>query len=280
MVRIKKIVKSVVSDFYKSAKWRIYPDKRSSGIWITGLAKSGTSLVEDVVSEFGYIDGARSVFRRRAKYPGMENGLVSSAFFGSFRSNALTYHKTHTPYDQTIDDLIGNVVPIVVIRDIRDALVSRYYHILSEPSHWDYRRLMSLPEGERFKQSVLVRNPFYPVSQLEYYAIWVDSWLTSKWAANVVRYEHYLTSPTGFIERLAFLCSVEEVEASRLEARLAERRNEISSIGNDLNKRRKISNGPSGTFRSGKQGEHRSFFGDSDLNSIYTDLKSRYEIGV
>lgn len=279
-MRIKTIVSSAVCDFQKSARWLVKRDKRSSGIWITGLAKSGTSLVENVVSEFGYLDGARSVLRRRVKYPGMENGLVSGTFFKSFGHNMLTYRKTHTPYDKSIEDLIGTIVPIVMIRDIRDALVSRYYHILSDPNHWDYQRLMGIPEDERFKQSILVNNPVYPVSQLEYYAFWVDSWLTSKWVANVVHYEDYLANPTGFIERLAFLCSVEGVEASRLEAKLAERRVEISSIGNNLSERRKMSNGPSGTFRSGRQGEHKKFFSDPDLNSIYTALKSRYEIGV
>jgi hypothetical protein len=247
------------------------------GIWVNGLAKSGTSLVENIVSESGYVDGARSILRRRYRAVGREDGLIDRSFFCLFPKYLRTYHKTHSLYYAQLDQLIGSIRPVIVLRDIRDALVSRYHHVMSDPTHWDYRRLLAVEEKDRFFASITAQNPVYGISQIEYYARWVDSWLESSWQDNIVWFEDYCNDELSFTAKVLDLCNIDSINSQKITKSVHDRREKILKSGNDLARRRHLFGAESGTLRKGKAGEYREYFNE-DSYSIYFDLIEKYRV--
>ena len=144
MVPLKR-VKAELLNLYRDIKKDLSPSPNTfqNKVFINGLAKSGTSLFEHIVSELGYVDGSRSLLRSKYKCDRYDEGFICPELFDTFPLSKKTYIKTHALYNPEFiypDDF----VKIIVLRDIRDALVSRYYHIISDPKHWDYSRLMSI----------------------------------------------------------------------------------------------------------------------------------------
>ena len=66
-----------------------------------------------------------------------------------------TYCKTHTKLTETVKKIINdNVRVILSIRDLRDMMISRYYHILNYKFHWQHNLLKDLSFDEGFKISL------------------------------------------------------------------------------------------------------------------------------
>ena len=86
-----------------------------------------------------YLRVDRSSFR----YFSNKNNLKVSNFleyFDHFPKDKFSYVKTHLEYNK---DLVENLKKKQffnnnIFRDLRDAMISRYYHILSDKNHWQY----------------------------------------------------------------------------------------------------------------------------------------------
>jgi len=249
----------------------------SNKIWINGLAKSGTSLYEHIVSELGYVDGARSILRSRYKCNRYEEGFICQELFDAFPLSKNTYIKTHALYKPEYKYL-DLPTKIIVLRDIRDALVSRYFHIISDPKHWDFNRLNHIKNDlSRFKASVLAINPTYGISQFEYYARYVNSWIESPFNTSIFWYEDYISDPIREINKIILLLGCGSKDASDIENKLECKREKLSNMNGSLQSKRKSSIAQSGTFRSGKIGGHIDFF-DSELAFMYQELSSKYKL--
>lgn len=246
-------------------------------LWINGLAKSGTSLIEDIVYQLGYVDGTRSLLRPRLRLPKLADAVLDEQLFSAQPRRKKTYLKTHCLYSQKLDPWVDlyNVSPVIVMRDVRDALVSRYHHICSDPTHWDFLRLKNLPESVRFKSSVLVANPVYKLSQLEYYIFWIHSWFDSPFSNRIIWYESYLNSPELFIDKIAAACHAEKYNSQTIELCLSRKRAQIASLSSDLAKRRLRVGSRSGTFRTGEAGQNKKYF-DAELDDLFCRLIHKY----
>jgi len=251
----------------------------SNKIWINGLAKSGTSLFEHIVSELGYVDGARSLLRARYKCKSFEEGFICTELFETFPSSKNTYVKTHALHDPEFN-YSTDVIKIIVLRDIRDALVSRYYHIISDPKHWDYNRLMSISSDiDRFKASVFIDNPTWAVTQFEYYAMFVNSWINSPFSQDIIWYEDYLLNPLSIISSIQKKLNIDIYSALYIESILEDKRSIMTENVSDLGRKRRSSSAQSGTFRSGKTKNYLAFF-DDELNDYYMGLTEKYSLRV
>ncbi len=249
----------------------------SRAVWVCGLAKSGTSLIENILSEVGYVDGARSLIRPRSKFEGRDFGFVTQQFFDDFPKYRKTYYKTHTPFNDQFLECMKGVMPLVMVRDVRDALVSRYFHIMSDPNHWDYERLISVKAEDRFKASVLAENPVHGICQMEYYIKWVASWVKSDLVERVLCFEDYKKDPVLFTEKILRIIGEDSALGKSVEERLEQRREKIRSYSGALSQRRKRFGSESGTFRNGTVGEFVEFF-DNDLQCLFDELQKKYEL--
>ena len=272
MLEARTLISDISKDFFRKSKFSHANNK----ILINGLAKSGTSLVEHIFSELGYVNGARSLLRSGYKCQGYQDGFICKELFDSFPNNKNTFVKTHSVFNQEFMEF-DKVKVIIILRDVKDALLSRYYHVMSDPLHWDNKRLSKIKsEQERFKQSVLALNPVYGFSQLEYYLFWKASWIHSPFQHNIFYYEDYKNSSSDFIQRLTEHCEL-IVDPLKIENTLENKRKSLSKVSKSLFNRRFVSGGDSGTFRKGLVGESERFF-DAELNSLFSDLSEKYKI--
>jgi len=280
MVPLKR-VKAELLNLYRDIKKDLSssPNTLQNKVFINGLAKSGTSLFEHIVSELGYVDGARSLLRARYKCNRYEEGFICSELFNSFPSTKKTYIKTHAVYDPEFN-YPTDVIKIIVLRDIRDALVSRYYHVISDPRHWDYNRLISINSDlDRFKASVFINNPVWEIPQFEYYAMFVDSWVKSPFSQEIFWYEDYLKDPLNVISKIKEKLHVDNVSVLEIEQSLDSKRTSMLRSTSDLGTRRKSFSAQSATFRSGKSKGYLDFF-DDELNDYYEGLMQKYMLVV
>ncbi len=95
------------------------------------------------------------------------------------QNNLLSFLKLHLdPHPDNIHilDELG-IKAVVLIRDIRDMLISRYYHVIHDKNHWDYQRLIKIPSQSRLLESMKAIDPEDSVPVIEYYDYWINGWL-------------------------------------------------------------------------------------------------------
>ena len=91
-----------------------------------------------------------------------------------FLRTSFSYVKTHLEYNKDlVENLKKNNFSIIIsFRDLRDAMISRYYHILSDKNHWQYEtHINSLTKNKSKYKNV----PKFP-EPLVYYYEWVKKW--------------------------------------------------------------------------------------------------------
>jgi hypothetical protein len=136
-------------------------------IFIAGLPKSGTTWLAQLLDEVpGYRfrwphDPDKCIF----------NHDVCDAAFASLPWDLYSVVKLHTRYSQTNMESIEKykLRTVVMYRDLRDHCVSRYFHILCDPSHRHHRLYKEVSEEEGLSHSIEIT--------LEHYVPWVEGWL-------------------------------------------------------------------------------------------------------
>jgi hypothetical protein len=96
-----------------------------------------------------------------------------------FMKNLLSFLKLHLdphPENLHILDETG-LKTVVLIRDTRDMLISRYYHVINDKNHWDYQRLKFFSSQSRLLESMKAIDPEGSISVIEYYNYWINGWL-------------------------------------------------------------------------------------------------------
>ena len=172
-------------------------------IFIAGLPKSGTTWLEQLTGEVpGYVQLNNSLIRNfhgseLLSHPhGVNHTMLSSA--PPKRYSYLKLHTHFTPeYVQILTEF--NIRPVILIRDLRDMMISRYYHIMSEPTHWMYDNIKALKFEEGFTKSLYGISADDNETALDYYKNWVKGWLeyirSNPEKALLIRYEEMKNEP-------------------------------------------------------------------------------------
>lgn len=221
-----------------------------------GLPKSGTTLIEEILRLMGAVDVFHSVLRRYQYLPTNEH--VHGIFDGYFKflpKEKYSFIKTHTHFDKRYMSVIEkyNVRTFVSMRDLRDVMVSRYYHVLSDRTHWQHVTIAGMSLEDGFIRS-FYGNENNPTNPIEYFSFWVESY--SKMNIDQVRYEEYYESPISYIEKIAKYSEL-QAEPEGIYQTLRERQRErVGKFSDNLRAygRRKS------TFREGKISGWRSVF--------------------
>ena len=171
----------------------LYPHRL---VFIAGLPKSGTTWLENLI-------GAVPGYHRLVCYD-LNNSLfahkLDSDVLEVLPSRGNFFTKTHVEASiEGVSSLRKFGIPtVIIVRDLRDQCVSRFYHVLNDPAH-RHHKLYSLSErSAAFSHCVKIT--------IDEYLIWVDDWL--KAAENdsdcflVVRYEDMYLNPKREFNRV------------------------------------------------------------------------------
>ncbi len=164
-------------DEYLTLTKQVYYDHHL--IFIAGLPKSGTTWLEKLISEIpGYIQLEGSFLRNFKGWKNLEHKHgINQKMINSAPIHKYSFLKRHTHYDAKYIQILkdAGVKPTILIRDIRDMMISRYWHILSEPTHWQYKEISSLPFDEGFEKSLFGTFKGEPV--IIYFVRWINDWI-------------------------------------------------------------------------------------------------------
>ena len=177
-----------------------------------------------------YLRVDRSSFR----YFSNKNNLKVSNFleyFDHFPKDKFSYVKTHLEYNKDlVENLKKNNFSIIIsFRDLRDAMISRYYHILSDKNHWQYE----IVKQENFETGFinsLTKNkskyknvPKFP-EPLVYYYEWVKKWKGCE-DKNVkkVWFEDFKNFPLGFIEEILTYIEFQNFDSKNILEKIVEK---------------------------------------------------------
>jgi hypothetical protein len=136
-------------------------------LFIAGLPKSGTTWME----------------MQLAKYPGYNTRLINDpdrcmydhdvcdSIFASLPKNRYSIVKLHTKYSEKNFETIRKHVPrfVVMIRDLRDMCISRYFHVRNEKVHRHHELYNMESEEAGLMHSIGVIG--------EEYVSWVSDWV-------------------------------------------------------------------------------------------------------
>lgn len=169
---------------------------------MAGLPKSGTTLVEEIFRFNGYLDLSHTCIRRvpRLGFSERPNELPR-ATFRFCRTSDRVFVKTHIEPSRTNLERIREekISLVVVVRDLRDMMISRYFHILNSPRHPQHALVKYRSEEEGIYLSMI--SPTQGQVPLNYFAGWVTGWLTVA-PGQVIRYEQYRCAPEQYLTSL------------------------------------------------------------------------------
>tara|TARA_Y100000031_G_C8193047_1_gene372344 strand:+ start:393 stop:1172 length:780 start_codon:yes stop_codon:yes gene_type:complete len=145
------------------------------------MPKSGTTwLCQLLALTPGMVQLNKSFIRN---YPGRPNSInihdVDPQMLTCAPQNSLSFLKLHlNPYSRNFSILEDhNIKTVVLIRDLRDMLISRQYHVIANKSHWDNKRLMNFPPESRLLESMKGVIPELSVNVIDYFIFWVNGWI-------------------------------------------------------------------------------------------------------
>ncbi|MEA2493347.1 MAG: hypothetical protein QOJ29_1258 [Thermoleophilaceae bacterium] len=229
---------------------RNLPDHPQPVLFVVGLPKSGTTWLTQLLEELPR-------YRRRPfRDPDhcLLNHDVCDALVEYFPRDLYSVFKTHTqPTPENIRVIESHGLPAVVMhRDLRDQCVSRYYHVLQDPTHRHHELYEQLPKDEGMLHSI--------DATLEIYVPWVEGWVEhlahSGHPYKELRYEDLRRDPVPVFRDVAAFYGIDlsDAEAATIVEHVKARTQfgKLSAGG--------IATGKS-TARKGSIGDWRNHFG-------------------
>ena len=175
-------------------------------IWCAGLPKSGTTLIEQIIDTLPYvqlnISALRNFDNKELDHP---HG-INEKMFKSAPQNKYSFLKTHTHYSAHYEQIANkyNARIIVSIRDLRDVMISRYYHILSDKKHWQHNEIRDLSFENGFIKSLTYTTHMHTEMPIVYFYNWVNDWLRILKERDylLLWYEDYIDDPIKYINSI------------------------------------------------------------------------------
>ena len=195
--------------FVKDLKKDIFSKNKNSKyrfVWCAGLPKSGTTLIENVFDYLPYVRLNSSILRIYDTRNLDHGHGISDEMFTNIPENKFTFLKTHTHFSKKYEDIAikKNAKIIISVRDLRDMLISRYYHIKSDQNHWLYNKLKNLDFSDGLLKSLKEKPPSSSEDPLTYYYFWIKNWILEGKKKNylILWFEEYKKEPIKYINKI------------------------------------------------------------------------------
>ncbi len=197
--------------------------KKKNFILVIGLPKSGTTLIEQILRSLGYLDQAASPLRifdnRNLKNP----HDISENMLRRVPKNKLSFLKLHSHFSEDNLRLIKKYNPKVILsfRNLKDVLISRYNHIISDKNHRHHDEIVGLDYNDGFKKSLIIQNSINtPIRPLDYFFYWIKNWKNEikKRHLNflVLDYENYNLNKKKYIKSIVNYIGIKDINIEEL----------------------------------------------------------------
>lgn len=246
-------------------------------VWCAGLPKSGTTRIEQLFRQLPYVDASRSLLRRRRRRELHHDHDLSPRFVRSQSSHRYTFIKTHSHYVESTVELaleLGTGL-LVTSRDLRDMMISRYFHVLADKSHWQHNLIADLPRKEGFLKSLTALTSGETEVPIEYYYNWINDWCevaSQDPRIHWVQYEVFEGDPVPTVQGILTHLGLQFVADAAIIADSIER-TRIEAAQTDLETRlRSGSRAKKSTLRKGGTGGWVDFMSTGLLNAFESRL--------
>lgn len=247
-------------------------------VWCIALPKSGSTIVENIFQELPYTQGNKSFFRKytiSSKYS--DDFDITADTFNNFPKNKFTFIKTHTSFSDEYFLIKKKFKPKIIFleRDIADMMISRYFHIMSDPNHWQFKEIYNLELDEGFLKSCTFHTKEKNFNNthlkpIEFYCDWLK-----KWKKNIdndvlyIKYETFIKDKKYFIGQILDFIGCENSYYHNKILYSLDRPKKKENLKKNLNKLgRNMS-----TFRSGNSGDFERLLKDDTKNKFREILK-------
>lgn len=264
------LINEILADIKKDYGEKIFYNK----VWICGLPKSGTTLVEKILDNLPYVSMDRSPLRYSVNKDSIKVNNIQK-YINLFPKNKNSYIKTHLEYDKKILESLKkeNFKIIITFRNLKDVMISRYYHILSDKKHRHHQLVNNCSFEEGFLNSIKAITKDN-LSALKDYFLWVESWSQIKEEDNLLKieYEKYSENPHNFIKEILSFLEIKSFDEKIIEEKLEREREKFRNLSltdklNNFN--RNVS-----TFRSGKTNQWKKLFNnkiEAEFNKVINE---------
>ncbi len=259
----------VYNDIRKDIIWK---KKYSVGhnIICFSLPKSGSTLVEQIFRNFGYIDIFNTCIRRFKRLPITAHpNEIHSGYFELLPKNKSNFMKVHSHFDIKYPELLekNNFLPFILIRDIRDMMISRYYHIINDPNHSEHHEIKNQSFDEGFLSSLLTIKSGDKFSQLQYFNNWIVDWVKFN-KYPIIKYEELNLNKENFLNKIQNFTMHDSTDKK------IQNEKKIFSLKTDnLSIKKKLSfhGKKKDTFRKGRSGDWKQKL-NNDHKSIFKKI--------
>ena len=270
------IIKELIHDYKKDIKSKkIINDTKK--IWICGLPKSGTTLVEEILDQLPYIRIDRSVFRSFGNKDMLkiEN---HEKYVGYFPAKKFSYVKTHLNYNSSMtNSLIKSKFKIIVtFRDIRDVMISRYFHIKNDKDHWQHNVVAQHNFEVGFLNSLTKKTKYFPnqsnfIEPIKYYYDWICNWKKIQ-DKKILKlwFEDYNKNPEEYLSKILNFTKFDTFNKIKILNIIDQKNSKEKNVPLSIKLKRK--NKSLSTFRSGKSGEWKELFTKKIENNFLKTL--------
>lgn len=267
-----KLVMQEFLEDYRKDKKSVNIKKDHNLIWVCSLPKSGSTLVEEVLSFYPYVKLDRSLKRFFSKGDLKHVHDISKELIESAPQDKLSFIKTHTHFNNEIIEICKKyeLKIIFTFRDIRDVLISRYHHILVDSSHRHHKIISAMKKKEGFLSSFENNDLNKNEPVVKYYYNWIKNWQKKKNLINHLElwYEDFVNNQDLFLKKIINFIGENESSLMSLKnylskEKLKKKEKNFINLVNDKSKR--VS-----TFRSGKINNWKHFF-DEEITKKFND---------
>ena len=246
-------------------------------VWCPGLPKSGTTLLEEIFDCLPYVRLNHSMIRIWHNKNIKSIHDVNENTFKGMSKFKYTSLKTHSHYLEEYDHIIKsfNLKVIISLRDLRDMMISRYFHIMNNKKHWLYSEIINLDFKEGFKKS-LISVPFgEQQTALEYYYYWIYNWKKKSLNSNylVLWYEEYFNDPLFYISKILEYLEFNEFSPNLINSKTKKKYSSNHNLELSLKKFGKLKS----TYRKGNIQEWKAYFDDDITNFFHKNLPDNIE---
>ena len=264
---ISDVNKDLIAKKYSSTKYKV---------WCAGLPHSGSTLIEEIFENLPYVGLNSSLIRffynRRITHL---HGISHDAFL-SFPEKKYSFLKTHSHYEPESLDFanLSNVTTIVCLRDLRDMMLSRYWHIIANKKHQSHKLVSKMPFKEGLITSMLEENQnnYYASIPIDDYFQWIKNWLDQekKGTVKIFWFEDYISDPVKYLDKLKLYLEFNELDSKVIEKILVNKRGKHSK--QSLSQRLLKKGRNKSTFRSGQVGGWKKYFDNDIISAIESNI--------
>ena len=208
-------------NLFKDFRKDYFHKSKTKKVLVLGLPKSGTTMIEWILDEAGFVNQTISMLRlfdvRNLKH----HHDLSQEMLKLIPENKNSFLKRHTEPTKHNLDLINNsnFKIIISIRNLLDVMISRYLHMISDKNLPQFKLYKNLGYVEGFKKSLIMnhREGEVPINIFEN---WIENWLNVINNNNsqycLLNYDEYKKDNLAYYKKLLKFLDLDELRADDL----------------------------------------------------------------